>query len=66
MVGFCGLWVLSGGDRFRVFSRNNNFYSVLESSVYRDELKFGVDGFVTSVLCSAFKFTSLVGVESSD
>ena len=66
------LWVLGveWSDRFLLFSRNSSFHLFLESSVYRDELNFGVDGFVTSVLSSAFfgefTFPSLVGVESSD
>lgn len=54
------LWALSveWGDRFLVFSRNNSFYSILESSVYRDELKFGVDGSEFCVFVE-FTFTSL-------
>ena len=54
------LWVLGveWSDRFLLFSRNSSFHLFLESSVYRDELNFGVDGFVTSVLSSAFLWNS--------
>jgi hypothetical protein len=55
------LWVLGveWGDRFLLFNRKSSFLFYFWSlSVYRDELKFGVDGFVTSILSSAFLWNS--------
>lgn len=61
------LWALGVEwvDRFLVVTSNNSFYPILESFVYRYELKFGVDGSEFCVF-EEFTFTSLVGVESSD